>query len=75
MIMHIDATIQRIRAFARAQGWSVYKLAAEAKLGSTQTLMRMYDPDWSPRADTLRKLEAIIPPEFDPETIPLDGTP
>jgi 3,4-dihydroxy 2-butanone 4-phosphate synthase/GTP cyclohydrolase II len=27
--------------------------------------MRMYEPNWRPRADTLRKIEAIIPADFD----------
>jgi 3,4-dihydroxy 2-butanone 4-phosphate synthase / GTP cyclohydrolase II len=63
--VHIEATIERVRAFARAKGWGYCRLAKEAGLGAgTGTNMRR--PDWSPRADTLRKLEALIPADFDP---------
>jgi 3,4-dihydroxy 2-butanone 4-phosphate synthase/GTP cyclohydrolase II len=63
--MQIEATIERVRAFARAKGWGRYRLAKEAGL-SVNACMRMSDPSWSPRADTLRKLEALIPADFDP---------
>jgi 3,4-dihydroxy 2-butanone 4-phosphate synthase / GTP cyclohydrolase II len=63
--MQIEATIARVRAFARAKGWGRYRLAKEAGL-SVNACMRMNDPRWSPRADTLRRLEALIPADFDP---------
>jgi len=63
--VQIEATIERVRAFARAKGWGRYRLAKEAGL-SVNACMRMNDPSWSPRADTLRRLEALIPAGFDP---------
>jgi len=60
----IDAVIERIRAYAKAQGWPKSKLAKEA--GLQDTTLRHFDrPGWSPNAATLRRLEIIIPPEFE----------
>jgi len=63
MAPSIQATIERIRAFARAKGWAKSRLAVEA--GMRPTVLRDFDqPDWNPTADTLRRLEAIIPKTF-----------
>lgn len=63
--MYIDRSIERIRRWAREKRWSNRKLALEAGLHAS-TLQGLDDPDWSPRADTLRAIEAIIPEDFEP---------
>jgi ribosome-binding protein aMBF1 (putative translation factor) len=62
--MMIDRTIERIRAYRRARGWSILRFAKEADMGES-TIRYMDRPDWSPTADTLRRLESVIPPEFE----------
>jgi 3,4-dihydroxy 2-butanone 4-phosphate synthase / GTP cyclohydrolase II len=58
----LDTAINRIRAYARKQGWKKSRLAKEA--GMSDTVLRDFDkPDWNPTADTIRRLEAIIPRE------------
>ena len=62
--MLIDRSIARVRAYAAHTGWSRNKLATEA--GLTESTIRNFgDPNWSPNAETLRKLEAIIPADFE----------
>lgn len=61
----IDAVIDRIRAFRRSTGWSVLRLAREAGI-SESTLRHIDRPSWNPESETLRRLEAIIPPDFAP---------
>lgn len=63
--MSIDLAIARIRAYRRVMGWSVLKFATEAGMGES-TIRKMDREDWSPTADTLRKLEAVVPPDFQP---------
>ncbi|MBK8159151.1 MAG: helix-turn-helix transcriptional regulator [Rhodospirillaceae bacterium] len=63
--MHIDLSISRIRAYRRQQGWSVLRLANTAGLRES-TIRQLEDPNWSPTASTLRKLEAIVPADFQP---------
>lgn len=70
--MFIDSSITRIRAYRAAMTWSVLRLATEAGLNES-TIRRIDDPTWSPTADTLRKLEAIIPADFDPENVAEPG--
>lgn len=61
--MHIDTILCRIRDFAAAQGWRKARLAKEA--GVPRSTLKNFDlGTWNPTADTLRKLEAVIPPEF-----------
>lgn len=61
--MLIDKSIQRVRAYRCHAGLSVNALAVKAGMAES-TLRRMDRPDWSPTADTLRRLEAIIPADF-----------
>lgn len=63
--MLIDQSIQRIRAFHRDRGLSVSALAKMAGMGES-TVRHINRPDWSPTADTLRRLEAVIPADFTP---------
>lgn len=67
--MHIEAAIDRVRAFAAAEGWSCHRLAKAAGL-SWQTVANMQSQDWSPSYKTLRKLESLIPPDFQPGHTP-----
>ncbi len=61
--MTIDHAIARIRAYRHAQGWSLYGFANAA--GLRESTIRHIDSDgWSPTANTLRKLEAVIPADF-----------
>ena len=60
----LDTAIERIRAYARAQGWKKSRLAKEA--GMADTVLRDFErPDWNPTAETLRRLEAIIPSQWE----------
>ena len=59
----IDLALERVRAFASHKGWAPSRFAVEAGL-SNMALRGMHKPDWSPSAATLRKLEALIPAEF-----------
>lgn len=60
----LDTAIERIRAYARAQGWKKSRLAKEA--GMSDTVLRGFDqPNWNPTVETLRRLETIIPDKFE----------
>lgn len=59
----VDRSIERVRAFVQAQGWSVYRAAAEAGL-SGNALAGMFRANWNPRVETLRAVEQLIPPDF-----------
>ena len=60
----LDTAIERIRAYARNRGWKKSRLAKEA--GMADTVLRDFDePDWNPTADTIRRLEAVIPAKFE----------
>ena len=63
MTTTIDDAICRIRAYAQEKGWTKSRLAQEAGMGDT-TLRDFDTLDWNPQADTLRRLEAIIPADF-----------
>ena len=67
----IDHTISRIRAFAVYRGWKKSRLAAEAGINDT-TLRHFDDPNWNPTIETLRRLETIIPADFDAAVTPQD---
>jgi len=58
--MLIDADIERIRSYARAQNWKKSRLAREAGMADT-VLRRFHSDHWNPTAETLRRLEAAIP--------------
>lgn len=62
--MLVDQSIARVRAFAAAKKWSRNKLATEAGVAES-TIRSFGEPGWSPNAETLRRLEAIIPPDFE----------
>jgi len=63
--MTIDATIHRIRAYRDHRGWTRNRLATEA--GVPESILRdMDDPEWSVTVKTLRRLESIIPGDFEP---------
>ncbi len=61
----IRQSIERVRAFARAQGWTKSRLAREAGMIDT-TLRDFHRDDWNPTAETIRRLEAVIPEDFEP---------
>lgn len=46
-------------------GWSKSKLASEAGMPES-TLRHFNKPNWDPRSSTLRKLESVVPQDFDP---------
>jgi len=60
-----DDSIDRIRAWRKSAGWSINRLGSECGLNES-TLRDIDNPDWNPRAETLRKLEAVIPPGWQP---------
>lgn len=64
--MLINQSIDRIRSFRRAKGWSILRYAKAAGMGES-TIRRMDDPSWSPTAETLRRLESLIPDDFNKE--------
>lgn len=59
----LDLVIARVRAYAKAKGWAPSRFAIEAGL-SPDALRALHRDDWNPRADTLEKLEALIPDDF-----------
>ena len=61
---NLDRTIQRIRAFAARRGLSKSRYALKAGL-TVNALRGMDSAEWNPTAETLRKLEEIIPAEFE----------
>ncbi|CCG40136.1 hypothetical protein PHAMO_180105 [Magnetospirillum molischianum DSM 120] len=74
ILMIIEASIARCRAFAHSPGMSKARLASLAGL-HRNALRDMDRTDWSPTADTLRKLEAVIPPDwYPPEESPTPTT-
>ncbi len=62
--MVIEESIKRVRKYRADRHLSPRAFAIVAGL-SPRALARIDDPAWSPTADTLRKLEAAIPAEFD----------
>jgi ribosome-binding protein aMBF1 (putative translation factor) len=55
----IDVTLEKIRAFRRAAGWTKSRLAAEA--GLNESVLRFLDrPHWNPTIDTVARLEAVV---------------
>lgn len=59
----VAAVIVRIRSFAKARNMSRNQLAIAAGI-APNTLKGLFDDDWNPTADTLRKLEDLIPADF-----------
>ena len=64
--MFIKDSINRVRAFRKAKGWSVLRLAKEAGLNEA-TIRHMDDPGWSPTATTLTRLETVCDAHADKE--------
>lgn len=64
--MSTEHALRRIRAYAAHRRLAKSRLAVEAGL-SRNALMGMDRSDWSPTVKTVRKIEAIIPPEFTPD--------
>lgn len=60
-----DDSIDRIRAWRKAAGWSINRLGSECGLNES-TLRDIDGKGWNPRAETLRKLEAVIPAGWQP---------
>lgn len=59
----VDFEIERIRAYVRSKGWSKLRVAREA--GMVDTVLRKFDDvDWNPTRETLQKLSAIVPADF-----------
>lgn len=60
-----DLSIRRIRAWRKAAGWTVNRFGSECGLNES-TLRDIDGEAWNPRAETLRKLEAVIPEGWQP---------
>ncbi len=61
----VENAISRIRAWAVANSWRPSRYAKEAGLHDN-TLRGLDSDTWNPTAETLRKLEAVIPPGWQP---------
>ncbi len=59
----VEMAKARVRAYARHRGWSASEFAERA--GLHRNTLRHFDlPEWNPTAETLARLEAIVPSEF-----------
>lgn len=61
----VDQSIERVRTFARQMGWKPIQYAEKANLHKN-SLRNMFEPDWNPTSETLRKLEGLIPADWTP---------
>lgn len=59
MSTSVDGIVENARALAKRPGWSKTRLSREAGL-SQNALVDLFDPDFNPTAETLRKLEPVI---------------
>ena len=57
--MLIEQSILRVRSFRIEKGWTIHRLAREAKLPDS-TIRKMDHDDWNPTAETLSTLEAVV---------------
>jgi len=57
--MHVQKSIDEIRAYWKGSGKSRWRLAEDAGLGRT-TLRDIDKPDWSPSVATMRKIQALM---------------
>ena len=57
--MFTEQAIQRVRAFRVKNGWTIHRLAREARLPDS-TIRKMDRDDWNPTAETLSRLEAVV---------------
>ena len=67
--MLIDASIHRIRSYAARMGWSAEKLASAAGLPESTVRYALKDGG-NPTAETLRRLEAVIPKSYRAPKLP-----
>jgi hypothetical protein len=65
----VDDAIDTIRAYVRHKEWTIHRLAKEARLPRS-SLRFLHTPDWAPKSETLRILYSIVPPDFDPSSVP-----
>lgn len=63
---NIALSIKTVRAYRHAMGWSIVRLGTEAGIGES-TLRRMDRDDWNPTSEILKRLEGIVPKDFDPD--------
>lgn len=59
----VQLTVSRIRAYVAAQNISNRKLAEQAGVAET-TVRNINKPDWNPTAETIERLERLIPRSF-----------
>jgi len=64
-MVSVDDIITTIREYVDAQGWSTLRLANEAGVPES-TLRGWRHPGWCPNTRTLRRLHAIVPPDWQP---------
>lgn len=57
--MLTEQAIQRVRDFRIRKGWTIHRLAREAKLPDS-TIRKMDSDGWNPTAETLSTLEAVV---------------
>ncbi|MBC05692.1 helix-turn-helix transcriptional regulator [Thalassospira sp.] len=61
--MNIDDNLKRIRAWRLKVGGSLLAFAEKVQVNEA-TLRKLSDENWNPTVSTIRKCEAVIPPEF-----------
>jgi len=54
-----EKTINNIRAFMHKNEWTRYRMCKEAGL-NVCAMRDLFTDDWSPRSDTLKKIERVI---------------
>lgn len=59
----IAQSLARVRAYKRAKNLKNRQLAKLAKL-HPNTITKLDDPNWQPELETVRKLESIVPANF-----------
>lgn len=64
LMMTIDLVLHRIRSYAENQKWTVAELARRAGANWSAINGIYDDPGWSPSMKTLRRLEAVVPPDY-----------
>lgn len=69
----LAAVLDRIRAYAVAQSWSLGPLALRAGL-SRGALRNLHRPTWSPTTATVKAIEALIPADWRAgDTVAVEG--
>lgn len=59
----VSVSVARVQAWLAATDRSGAEIAAEAGVDE-KTIRLAKQPEWNPRADTLGKLEALVPADF-----------